>query len=147
LAATVYAFDSTTIDLCLALFPWATFLKRKGAVKLHTLLDLRGNIPSVCFLTPGGVHDVNLSDQLLIEAGAFYIRDCGYLDFARLARLHQALGFFVTRAKRNFPNLRLSSGVGSIVHLAAACRMTVCGSADCGPCSGQDSSPGCTRIR
>lgn len=102
LAATVYAFDSTTIDLCLALFPWATFRKRKGAVKLHALLDLRGNIPSVCFLTAGSVHDVNLLDQLAIEAGAFYILDRGYLDFARLYRLHQALGFFVTRAKRNF---------------------------------------------
>ncbi len=102
LAATVYAFDSTTIDLCLALFPWATFRKRKGAVKLHTLLDLRGNIPSVLFITPASVHDVNLLDALVIEAGAFYIIDRGYLDFARLYRLHQALGFFVTRAKRNF---------------------------------------------
>jgi len=102
LAATVYAFDSTTIDLCLALFPWATFRRRKGAVKLHTLLDLRGNIPSVLFITPGSVHDVNLLDALVIEAGAFYVIDRGYLDFARLYRLHQALGFFVTRAKRNF---------------------------------------------
>jgi hypothetical protein len=102
LAATVYAFDSTTIDLCLALFPWATFRKRKGAVKLHTLLDLRGNIPSVLFITPASVHDVNLLDALVTEAGAFYILDRGYLDFARLYRLHQALGFFVTRAKRNF---------------------------------------------
>jgi hypothetical protein len=102
LAATVYAFDSTTIDLCLALFPWATFRKRKGAVKLHTLLDLRGNIPSVLFITPASVHDVNLLDALAIEAGAFYVIDRGYLDFARLYRLHQALGFFVTRAKRNF---------------------------------------------
>ena len=102
LAATVYAFDSTTIDLCLALFPWATFRKRKGAVKLHTLLDLRGNIPSVCFITSGSVHDVNLLDRLAIEAGAFYIFDRAYLDFARLYRLHQAQGFFVTRAKRNF---------------------------------------------
>ena len=102
LAATVYAFDSTTIDLCLALFPWATFRKRKGAVKLHTLLDLRGNIPTVLFVTPGSVHDVNLLDALVVEAGAIYIVDRGYLDFARLYRLHQALGFFVTRAKRNF---------------------------------------------
>jgi transposase len=99
---TVYAFDSTTIDLCLALFPWATFRKRKGAVKLHALLDLRGNIPTVCFLTPGSVHDVNLLDQVVIEAGAFYIFDRAYLDFARLYRLHQSKGFFVTRAKRNF---------------------------------------------
>jgi len=97
-----YALDATVIDLCLALFPWAKFRKRKAAVKLHTLLDLRGNIPSVLFITPGRVHDVNILDQLAIEAGAFYILDRGYLDFARLHRLHQALGFFVTRAKRNF---------------------------------------------
>jgi hypothetical protein len=71
-------------------------------VKLHTLLDLRGNIPTVCFLTPGRVHDVNLLDQVVIEAGAIYLFDRAYLDFARLYRLHQALGFFVTRAKRNF---------------------------------------------
>jgi IS4 transposase len=102
LEQTVYAFDSTVIDLCLALFPWATFRKRKGAVKLHALLDLRGNIPTVCFVTPGSVHDVNLLDRLLIEAGAFYVFDRAYLDFARLYRLHQAQGFFVTRAKRNF---------------------------------------------
>jgi hypothetical protein len=98
---TVYAFDSTTIDLCLTLFPWATFRKRMGTVKLHTLRDLRGNIPTVCFLTPGSVHDVNLLDQVVIEAGAFYVFDRAYLDFARLYRLHQAKGFFVTRAKRN----------------------------------------------
>jgi IS4 transposase len=102
LEQTVYAFDSTMIDLCLALFPWATFRKRKGAVKLHALLDLRGNIPTVCFVTPGSVHDVNLLDRLLIEAGAFYVFDRAYLDFARLYRLHQTQGFFVTRAKRNF---------------------------------------------
>jgi len=99
---TAYALDATVIDLCLALFPWATFRKRKGAVKLHTLLDLRGNIPTVLFITPGRVHDVNILDQLSVEAGAFYILDRGYLDFARLYRLHQAQGFFVTRAKRNF---------------------------------------------
>ena len=97
-----YALDATVIDLCLALFPWAKFRKRKAAVKLHTLLDLRGNIPSVLFITPGRVHDVNILDQLAIEAGAFYILDRGYVDFARLYRLHQARGFFVTRAKRNF---------------------------------------------
>ena len=99
---TVYAFDATTIDLCLALFPWATFRKRKGAVKLHALLDLRGNIPAGCFVTPASVHDVNLLDRLAIEAGAFYVFDRAYLDFARLYRLHQDHGFFVTRAKRNF---------------------------------------------
>jgi hypothetical protein len=102
LDATVYALDATVIDLCLALFPWATFRKHKAAVKLHTLLDLRGNIPTVLFITPGRVHDVNILDQLVIEPGAFYILDRGYVDFARLHRLHQALGFFVTRAKRNF---------------------------------------------
>ncbi|MGH8648486.1 MAG: IS4 family transposase [Burkholderiales bacterium] len=99
---TAYALDATVIDLCLALFPWATFRQRKGAVTLHTLLDLRGNIPSVLFITPGRVHDVNILDALVVEAGAFYILDRGYLDFARLYRVHQALGFFVTRAKRNF---------------------------------------------
>ncbi len=101
LTQTAYALDATVIDLCLALFPWAKFRRRKAAVKLHTLLDLRGNIPSVLFITPGRVHDVNLLDQLAVEAGAFYIVDRGYLDFARLYRLHQAQGFFVTRAKRN----------------------------------------------
>ncbi len=99
---TVYALDATVIDLCLARFPWATFRRRKGAVKLHTLLDLRGSIPSVCFITPASVHEVNLLDQLPIEPGAFYLVDRGYLDFTRLYRLHQAQAFFVTRAKRNF---------------------------------------------
>lgn len=99
---TVYAFDATAIDLCLALVPWATFRKRTGAVKLHTLLDRRGNIPAVCFVTPASVHDVNLLDRLAIEAGAFYVFDRAYLDFARLYRLHQDHGFVVTRAKRNF---------------------------------------------
>ena len=85
LEQTVYALDSTTIDLCLALFPWAKFRKRKGAVKMHTLLDLRGNIPATVIITHGKVHDVNLLDRLLIEAGAIYIMDRGYLDFARLS--------------------------------------------------------------
>jgi hypothetical protein len=102
LAQTLYALDATIIDLRLALFPWATFRKRQGAVKLHTLLDLLGNIPSVLFITSGRVHDVNLLDRLAVEAGAFYLLDRGYLEFARLYRLHRALGFFVTRAKRNF---------------------------------------------
>ncbi len=102
LEETVYALDATVIDLCLALFPWATFRKRKAAVKLHTLLDLRGNIPTVLFITPGRVHDVNILDQLVVEPGAVYILDRGYVDFARLYRLHQARGFFVTRAKQNF---------------------------------------------
>ena len=88
----VYALDSTTIDLCLALFPWAEFRKRKGAIKLHTLLDLRGNIPSVVIITTGKVHDVNILDNLIIEAGAIYVMDRGYLDFARLYKIHQNLG-------------------------------------------------------
>lgn len=98
---TVYAFDSTTIDLCLALFPWAHFRKRKGAVKMHTLLDLRGSIPSFIEITEGKVADVNVLDQLPIESGAFYLVDRGYLDFARLYRISQQAAFFVTRSKRN----------------------------------------------
>jgi IS4 transposase len=109
LAQAVYALDSTTIDLCLALFPWAEFRKRKGAVKLHTLLDLHGNIPTVIIITTGKVHDVNILDQLIIELGAIYIMDRGYLDFARLYKIHRASAFFVTRAKRNFSRTRLYS--------------------------------------
>jgi IS4 transposase len=109
LGQAVYALDSTTIDLCLALFPWAEFRKRKGAVKLHALLDLRGNIPSVIIVTTGKVHDVNILDDLIIEAGAIYVMDRGYLDFARLYKIHQELGFFVTRTKRNFRRKRLYS--------------------------------------
>ena len=105
----VYALDSTTIDLCLALFPWAEFRKRKGAVKLHTLLDLHGNIPSVVIITTGKIHDVNILDELTIEVGAIYIMDRGYLDFARLYKIHQASAFFVTRAKNNFSRKRLYS--------------------------------------
>lgn len=97
-----YALDSTTIDLCLALFPWATFRRRKAAIKLHTLLNLQGHFPTGVIITPGSVHDVNLLDQLVYEAGSFYIMDRGYLDFARLHRLAQHSAFFVTRAKRNF---------------------------------------------
>lgn len=99
---TVYALDSTTVDLCLSLFPWALFRKRKGAIKLHTLLDLRGNIPTVCIITHGKVHDVNILDEIILEAGAIYIMDRGYIDFARLYSIHQSLAFFVTRAKSNF---------------------------------------------
>jgi hypothetical protein len=102
LQAAAYALDSTTIDLCLSLFPWATFRRRKAAIKLHTLLTLQGNFPTVIIITPGSVHDVNILDQLVWEAGAFYILDRGYLDFARLHRLHQSGAFFVTRAKQNF---------------------------------------------
>jgi hypothetical protein len=98
---TVYALDSTTIDLCLSVFPWAPFRTAKAAVKLHTLLDLRGNIPSFIFISDGKMHDVNILDQLVPEAGAFYVMDRAYLDFERLARLHDAGSFFVTRAKSN----------------------------------------------
>jgi hypothetical protein len=101
LANTVYAMDSTTIDLCLSLFPWAQFRRRKSAVKLHTVLDVRGSIPANVYVTGGQVHDVNLLDQLLPEPGAFYLLDRGYLDFARLYRLTQAGAFFITRTKRN----------------------------------------------
>lgn len=106
---TVYALDSTTIDLCLSLFPWAIFRKRKGAVKLHTLLDLRGSIPNVVIITHGRIHDVTILERLIIEAGAIYIMDRGYIDFARLYAIHQTSGFFVIRAKRNFNFRRLYS--------------------------------------
>ena len=98
---TVYALDSTTIDLCLSVFPWAPFRSTKAAVKLHPLLDLRGNIPSFIFISDGKMHDVNILDQLIPEAGAFYVMDRGYVDFERLARLDDAGSFFVTRAKSN----------------------------------------------
>ncbi len=101
LSETVYALDSTTIDLCLALFPWGKFRRHKSAVKLHTLLDLRGSIPANVYVTSGAVHDVNLLDQLLPEAGAFYLLDRGYLDFGRLYLLTQGCAFFITRAKQN----------------------------------------------
>jgi transposase len=101
LAQTVYALDSTTIDLCLSLFPWAKFRRRKGAVKLHTLLDLRGNIPCFMHVSHGKMHDVNVLDQLLIEPGAFYVMDRGYLDYKRLYRFTMGSAFFVTRGKRN----------------------------------------------
>jgi DDE family transposase/uncharacterized protein DUF4372 len=105
----VYAFDSTTIDLCLSVFPWAKFRKNKAAVKLHTLLDLRGNIPVVISITNGKIHDVNALDDLIFEPGAIYIFDKAYIDFARLYRMHQSLAFFVTRAKSNFVFKRLYS--------------------------------------
>jgi hypothetical protein len=98
---TTYALDSTTIDLCLSLFPWALFRTTKSAVKMHTLLDLRGNIPSFIHISDGKMGDVNALDVLVIEAGAIYVMDRGYLDFIRLYRMHQAQAFFVTRAKSN----------------------------------------------
>ena len=106
---TAYALDSTTIDLCLSLFPWARFRKRKGAVKMHTLLDLRGNIPVFIRVTHALVHDVNLLDWIVPEAGSFYIMDRAYIDYARLHRIHQASAFFVTHAKKSFRFRRLYS--------------------------------------
>jgi hypothetical protein len=99
--ATLYALDATTIDLCLSLFPWARFRKTKAAVKLHTLMDLRGSIPTFIHVSDGKLHDVNVLDLLLPEPGAYYVMDRGYLDFGRLHALHQSQAFFVTRAKRN----------------------------------------------
>lgn len=109
LKETVYALDSTTIDLCLSLFPWARFRKKKGAVKLHTLLDLRGNIPSFIRITDGKVHDVYILDELIPEAGAFYVMDRGYIDFARLYLFCSYQAFFVIRAKSNLQFRRLYS--------------------------------------
>jgi len=109
LKETVYALDSTTIDLCLSLFPWARFRKYKGAVKMHTLLDLRGNIPSMIWITDGKVHDVNILDKLIPEPGSFYIMDRAYIDFLRLYNLHLCSAFFVTRAKKNLQYRRIYS--------------------------------------
>jgi len=101
LQETVYALDTTTIDLCLSVFPWAVFRTAKAAIKLHTLLDLRGNIPTFIHISDGKVHEVNILDQLLPEPGAFYIMDRGFLDFERLYRFHEAGSFFVIRGKSN----------------------------------------------
>ena len=106
---TVYALDSTTIDLCLSVFPWAHFRSTKAAVKMHTLLDLRGNIPSFIHVSDGKLHDVNVLDLLIPEPGAFYVMDRGYIDYARLYVLHQAAAFFVTRAKSNLDARRVYS--------------------------------------
>ena len=109
LDATVYALDATTIDLCLILFDWAPFRTTKAAVKMHTLLDLRGSIPAFIHISDGKMHEVNVLDILPIEAGAFYVMDRGYLDFARLYKMHQAGAFFVTRAKRGMDARRVYS--------------------------------------
>lgn len=109
LTQSAYALDSTTIDLSLSLFPWACFRKTKGAVKLHTLLDLRGNIPTFIHISDGKLHDVNILDHLIPEPGSFYIMDRGYLDFARLYRIEQWSAFFVIRAKSNFKYQRIYS--------------------------------------
>ena len=102
LDATVYALDASTIDLCLSMFPWARFRQTKGAVKMHTLLNLQGNIPEFILISDGKLHDVNVLDYLVPMPGAYYVMDRGYLDFARLYELHQAKAYFVTRAKKNF---------------------------------------------
>jgi len=107
LKQTAYALDSTTIDLCLSLFPWAKFRKHKAAVKIHTLMDLRGSIPCFIRITEGCVHDVNILDELVLEPGSFYVMDRGYIDFARLYTFTQNLSFFITRAKDNLDYHRL----------------------------------------
>ncbi len=109
LSNTVYALDSTTIDLCMALFPWARYKTTQNAMKLHTLLDLRGSIPTFIRVTPGQVHDVNILDQLAPEPGAFYVMDRGYLDFGRLYRWTLSGAFFVTRARKDFRFRRILS--------------------------------------
>ena len=109
LQQTAYALDSTTIDLCLSLFPWARFRRRKGAVKVHTLMDLRGSIPCFIHVTAGNIHDLNILDELLFEPGSFYIMDRGYIDFGRLYALAQSLAFFVVRAKSNLDYSRRTS--------------------------------------
>ena len=106
---TVYALDSSTIDLCLTTFNWAKFRKNKGAVKMHTLLDLRGNIPVFIEITDGKIHDVNILDKIIFEAGAFYVMDKAYIDFEKLFEIKEALAFFVVRAKSNFAYKRLYS--------------------------------------
>jgi len=109
LEQTVYALDATTIDLCLSLFPWAHFRKNKGAIKLHTLLDLRGSIPSFIEITDGKIHEVNILDILILEPGSFYVMDRGYLDFARLYVVHLAKAFFITRNKSKINYRRIYS--------------------------------------
>jgi hypothetical protein len=106
LKETVYALDASTIDLCLSVFSWAPFRSTKAAIKLHTLLDLRGNIPTFLHISDGKMHDVNVLDLLVPESGAFYVMDRGYIDFERLHRLHDAGSFFVTRAKSNLKAVR-----------------------------------------
>lgn len=109
ISETVYALDSTTIDLCLSMFPWAVFRKKKGAIKLHTLLDMRGNIPSILGISNGKMHDVNILDVLIAEPGALYLIDRGYIDFARLHNLTESCAYFITRSKSNMQFNRLVS--------------------------------------
>jgi len=124
LEATIYALDSTTIDLCLSLFPWARFRNTKGAIKLHTLMNLRGSIPEFILISDGKLHDVNILDILIPCLGAYYIMDRAYLDFGRLYDLHQAKAFFVTKAKSNFRFKRRYSHV-SYKSLGVMCDQTI----------------------
>ena len=124
LDAAVYAFDASTIELCLSVFGWAPFRSTKAAIKLHTLLDLRGNIPSFIHITDGKTHEVNVLDDLVLEAGAFYLMDRGYLDFARLYVIAQAKAFFVTRAKRNTQFARRYSHPVDRINTAVICDQT-----------------------
>ena len=125
LDASVYALDATTIDLCLSLFNWAPFRKTKAAIKLHTLLDLRGAIPAFIHISDGKMHEVNVLDFLAIEAGAFYIMDRGYLDFERLYNMHQVGAFFVTRAKSNM-NFRRVYSAPVNKDMGIICDQTIC---------------------
>ena len=118
---TAYALDSTTIDLCLSIFPWATFRTTKAAVKMHTLLDLRGSIPSFIHISDGKLHDVNVLDLLVPEVGATYVMDRAYIDFQRLYAL-QAGAFFVTRAKKNFRSHSFTSRTASSTRPTCWCR-------------------------
>ena len=128
IAGNVYALDSSTVDLCLSLFDWAPFRSTKAAIKLHTLLDLRGNIPSFIHISDGKLHDVNVLDILPIEAGAFYVMDRGYVDFARLYAMHQSGAFFVTRAKSNINARRVySQPVDKTTGLNCDQRIKLCG--------------------
>jgi len=124
LTNTVYALDATTIDLCLSLFDWAPFRSTKAAIKLHTLLDLRGPIPTFIHISDGKMSDVNVLDVMTLEAGAFYVMDRGYVDFARLYRFHQAGAFFVTRAKRGLDARRVYSAP-SLRKLGVMCDQTI----------------------
>jgi hypothetical protein len=124
LDAAVYAFDASTIDLCLSVFAWAPFRKAKAAIKLHTLLDLRGNIPSFIHITDGKTHEVNVLDSLVLEPGAFYLMDRGYLDFSRLFVIHEAGAFFVTRAKSNTKFQRRYSHPVDRINTAVLCDQT-----------------------
>ena len=124
LDATVYAFDATTIDLCLSVYPWAPFRSAKAAIKLHTLLDLHGAIPSFIHITDGKTHEVNILDELIIEPRAYYLLDRGYLDFSRLFAIHQAQAFFITRAKSNTKFKRRYSHLVDRINTNVLCDQT-----------------------